>query len=46
MTEQVRAVDRRFAHGRIGSVSPAALEAVLLLIRDRLLARPATKAGT
>jgi mRNA interferase MazF len=46
MTEQVRAVDQRFVHGRIGSISPAALAAVLLLIRDRLLARPATEAGT
>lgn len=40
MTEQVRAVDRRFVRLRIGTVTPETLETALVIIRDRMLAPP------
>ena len=38
MTEQVRAIDRRFLLAPIGAVGPAVLDRVLRILRDRLLA--------
>ena len=40
MTEQLRAIDRRFLLGYIGAVSPAVTHTVLAVIRSRLLAAP------
>jgi mRNA interferase MazF len=41
MTEQLRAVDRRFVATRLGSAPGEVVEAVLRIIRERHLARPA-----
>jgi mRNA interferase MazF len=38
MTEQVRAVDRRFVLGRVGVAPVPVVEQVLVILRDRLLA--------
>jgi mRNA interferase MazF len=38
MTEQVRAIDRRFLLAPIGAVGPAVLGRVLTILKDRLLA--------
>jgi mRNA-degrading endonuclease toxin of MazEF toxin-antitoxin module len=40
MTEQVRAVDRRFVGARLGVVPDVVSDLVLRTLRDRLLARP------
>jgi mRNA interferase MazF len=38
MTEQVRAIDRRFLLAPIGAVGPAVLDRVLMILKDHLLA--------
>jgi mRNA interferase MazF len=40
MTEQLCAVDRRFATLRIGTAPPDVTATVLRIVRDRLIARP------
>jgi mRNA interferase MazF len=39
MTEQIRAIDRRFVVTRIGAAPPAVTDSVLRIVRDRILAR-------
>lgn len=40
MTEQVRAMDRRFLLSQVGVAPPPVVDAVLRVLRDRLLAMP------
>jgi mRNA-degrading endonuclease toxin of MazEF toxin-antitoxin module len=40
MTEQLRAVDRRFVTTRLGRAPDEVIDAVLRVIREHLLARP------
>jgi len=40
MTEQIRALDRRFLHRQIGSVSQEVLAKVLAILTQRLIAAP------
>lgn len=40
MTEQIKAVDRRFVGERLGAAPRSVTNAVLLVIRDRMIARP------
>jgi mRNA interferase MazF len=40
MTEQLRAIDRRFIRRHVGNIGPKVLTDVLTILTDRLLARP------
>jgi mRNA interferase MazF len=40
MTEQIRAVDRRFVGARLGAAPRSVTNAVLLVLRARMIARP------
>ncbi len=42
MTEQIRAIDRRFVRARLGSAPRAVTSAVLRALRDRILASQAS----